>query len=231
MAGILQNFEEQAPADLRQGLRAGGFIRATPLGCLSPPRSPPPAPQLSCPKWVGSEREGRGKEKHSPKTLKRKHPPGQRVRGKLSARVPGSPPAPHAGRSPGEPPAPDRPPPTGPRPSVRRSVLFPTPIPPTPDLPRAQRGVCREESGRGWSGHAQPAEPPAAPGRRRLHDQVPGGSGLRGPAPAARAPRPGPPPQTPLVEFFPPAAVTLNRPERGLFLFRNQRPENGCGER
>lgn len=46
-------------SDSRQALRAGGFIRATPLGCLSPPQSPPPATRLSCLRvWEVGERGG-----------------------------------------------------------------------------------------------------------------------------------------------------------------------------
>lgn len=117
-----------------------------------------------------------------------------------------------------------RPPGRG-RQSVRPSTpsICPPPHPP-PVLPRAPRGVCREENGRGRSGRAEPAEPPAAPGRRRQHDPVPGGSGLRGPAFAAARRVPGRRLSGHLWNSSP-EAVTLNRPEQGLFLFGNQRSE------
>lgn len=156
--------------------------RATPLGCLSPPQSPPPAFQPHRPTGVGKEREGRAEGKHSQNILKRKHRPWQRVRGKFSARVPGFPPAPPA--APGEPPDPaPRRLPGRVRPRVRPSVCLAIPHPPC----RGPRGICGSEPGAG-SGFPQPAESrpqrvspaPAEPGPGRL-------LGLAGP----RTSRPG----------------------------------------
>lgn len=165
------------------------------------------------------ERRGKAK-KQSQKISKRKHPTWQRVRGKFSARVPGFPPAP-AGRSPGEPPAPARRRLPGRVPlSVHRPVRLPTPPSAVPGLRGAAVGawwrrLCRAPADRVAS---------AALWLRRLQNPARRCRTGPDPAPLPTLRAPGPPPPRPLVEFFP-AAVTLNQPECGLFLFRNQPPD------
>lgn len=72
---------------------------------------------------------------------------------------------------------------------------------------------------------AQPQEPPAEPQQGRLQDLVLGGSGLTGDRPRCRRRSASQAAASEATCGILRTAVTLNRPERGLFLFRNQRSE------
>ena len=173
---------------------------------------------------MGSEREGRVGRKTFSKNIKKKTSPLAASAREVERASSGLPvrPAPSASRVSPQPLLGLCSPPGRGRQSFRPSTpsICPPPHPP-PVLPRAPRGVFREENGRDRSGRT---EPPAAPGRRRQHDPVPGGSGLRGPAFAAARRVPGRCLSGHLWNSSP-EAVTLNWLEQGLFLFGNQRPE------
>nr|XP_008520335.1 PREDICTED: basic proline-rich protein-like [Equus przewalskii]XP_023484370.1 basic proline-rich protein-like [Equus caballus] len=77
--------------------RPAGWVSSgpSPRPPFSTPETAPRSP-ASLSEGAGSVRARRGRDKHAPEILERKHPPWQRERGKWSARVPGFPPAPPA---------------------------------------------------------------------------------------------------------------------------------------
>lgn len=151
-------------SDLRQGQRAGGFIRATPLGRLSPPWSPPPAPQPSLRRGLGSEREGRVGRRTFSKNIKKKTSPlaaSAREVERASSGLPVRPPPAAARVSPQPPLGRRRPPGRGRRPSVRPSI-HPVDLSASPS-PTSFPGLRAGSAGRKRAGVGQGARSPRSP--------------------------------------------------------------------
>lgn len=185
-------------SDSRQALQAGGFIRATPLGCLSPPWSPPPAPRPSCLRG-GKCARGAGERKTLSKNIKKKTSPlaaSAREVERASSGFPARPP-PAAARVSPQPLLGRRPPGRG-RPSIRRSGRLPSPARPSRGAAPGLRGGKRPRFVRARATRGAPAL--SGGGACTTRSRAVRSS--RGPAPTARAPRSGPLPRTPLVEFF-----------------------------
>lgn len=190
--------------------RVGGG-RPSPGRPFAPSRRLPPVSPAAREGWA--RRGGAGEPRALPERGAENTSPGRRARGKFSARVPGFPPAPRPRT--GEPPTPLRRRPAGPRPSPRLAVRPPPPLPP------AAAGAA------GGSADPRLAGPALSWPQRGRGARTTRSRRLRLRPGPRRASRPAASKATcgsPL-----PAAVTLNRPERGLFFTR--KPAAGASVR